>query len=239
MTRPNTSIHLGFYTTPPYACSYLPGREAMTLFADPNARKDSSMYAALSAHGFRRSGEHLYRPRCQTCHACVPVRIPVAEFLPRRSQRRTWEMNRELVVIARPAQYLDEHYALYERYVAGRHAGGGMDHPTPESYMDFLTSSWAETLFFEFRDGERLVSVAVADRMEGALSAVYTFYDPDLPERSLGRHAILFATQYAWERGLKWLYLGYWIEGCRKMRYKSEYQPLEYYVDGAWSRRAP
>jgi arginyl-tRNA--protein-N-Asp/Glu arginylyltransferase len=111
-----------------------------------------------------------------------------------------------------------------------------MDDPSPEGFMDFLTAPWAETLFYEFRLGDLLVAIAVVDRLEHALSAVYTFYDPACRERSLGRYAILHEIEEARAQGLAWLYLGYWIAGCRKMRYKNEYQPLEYYVGGRWDR---
>lgn len=232
-------VTLGFYTTPPYPCSYLPGRVATTLFADPQAPKDQRVYGALSAHGFRRSGEHLYRPRCQACQACVPVRVPVADFKARRFQARTLAMNADIDVRVLAARYREEHFELYRRYLQWRHPGGGMDNPSPESFADFLLSSWAETLLLELRIGATLVGVGVVDRMEDALSAVYTFYDPEYARRSLGRYAVLREIAHARELGLDWLYLGYWIDECRKMRYKVEYQPLEYYRDGQWRREPP
>ncbi|MEX0951444.1 MAG: arginyltransferase, partial [Gammaproteobacteria bacterium] len=131
---------LSFYATPPHPCSYLPNREAVTLFADPRFPKTRQLYTALSARGFRRSGEHLYQPHCQGCSACVPVRIPVADYRSNRQQRRTWRRNQDLTVRMQSACYDPEHFALYQRYIAGRHAGGGMDDPTPESYMNFLTA---------------------------------------------------------------------------------------------------
>ncbi len=236
MTRPTRGLSLAFYSTPRYACSYLPGREAVTLFADPSITKTPTLYAQLSAYGFRRSGEHLYRPRCPHCSACVPVRVPVAEFRPSRSQRRTQRRNAGLEVRVREAAFDVEHFALYRRYLGSRHAGGGMDNPTVESYMDFLTATWSETEFHELRLEGRLVAVAVIDRMPEALSAVYTFFDPDLSGRSLGRQAVLHQIAYARRESLRWVYLGYWIKGCRKMLYKNEYQPLEHYVDGHWTR---
>lgn len=239
MTRTPAPVTFGFYTTPPYSCSYLPGRVATTLFADPHVRKDGTLYSVLSAHGFRRSGEHLYRPRCQSCQACVPVRVPVAEFTPRRVQSRTLALNADLALRILPAQYSDEHFELYCRYLRHRHPGGGMDNPSQESYVDFLLSTWAETLLIEFRHEGRLLAVAVADRMDDALSAVYTFYAPEEARRSLGRNAVLTEIAEARRLGLRWLYLGYWIEDCRKMRYKVEYQPIEYYWDGAWRRDVP
>lgn len=238
MTRPSRSLSLAFYATPRYGCSYLPGRDAVTLFADPSIPKTPQLYATLSAYGFRRSGEHLYRPRCPHCSACIPVRVPVADFVPDRAQRRTWQRNRDLDVTARPASFDPEHFALYASYLKARHAGGGMDNPTIESYMDFLTATWSETVFYEMRLGTRLAAVAVVDHMPEALSAVYTFFDPALSRRSLGRYAVLYQIGLARREGLRWVYLGYWIRDSRKMRYKDEYQPLEYYLDGHWARQA-
>ncbi len=229
----------GFYTTPPHTCSYLPPRTATTLFADPALPLDRRLYSLLSEQGFRRSGAHLYRPCCPGCRACVPVRIPVQEFRPRRNQRRTWNANRDLSILPRRARFHTEYFDLYRRYLGVRHPNGGMDDPSPEGFMDFLTSPWADTLFYEFRIGLRLAAIAVVDRLDQALSAVYTFYDPAYRGRSLGRYAILYEIEEAKARDFSWLYLGYWIAGCRKMRYKNEYQPLEYFVGGRWERAAP
>lgn len=234
MNRSANETRLALYATPPHECSYLPNRRAVTLFADPGAPKDGELYARLSAHGFRRSGEYLYRPRCPNCHACVPVRIPVADFRARRRQRRTRERNRDLEVRFQEARFDDEHFQLYRRYLDARHRGGGMDTPTPQSYLDFITSSWSDTRFLEFRLNGRLLAVGVVDCMREALSAVYSFFDPDQPRRSLGRLTVLEEIEQARRLGLRWLYLGYWIAGCRKMDYKDEYQPLEYFIQGRW-----
>lgn len=236
MTHSTRVSKLSFYATPPHQCSYLDDREAITLFADPRYPKNNALYAVLSARGFRRSGEHLYQPHCPDCSACVPIRVPVAEFRPRRQQRRTWQQNRDLQVRVRPARYKREHFDLYRRYIAARHAGGGMDDPTPDSYMNFLTASWADTIFMEYRLDGALLAVSVSDRLPDALSAVYTFFDPDSSQRSLGRYAILQQIHMAHDTGRQWLYLGYWIAACRKMSYKTEYQPLEYLRRGEWRR---
>lgn len=228
---------LGFYATPPHDCNYLPGRQAVTLFADPRFRKNNRLYSALADSGFRRSGEHLYVPYCKSCSSCIPVRILVNEFVPSRRQARARRRNSDLVVRKRMAEFDPEHYELYCRYLAARHRGGGMDNPTPDTYMEFLTSSWSDTFFYEFRDANHLLAVAAVDLMQNALSAVYTFYEPDLTDRSLGRFAILVEIDEARRMGLDWLYLGYWIRQCRKMNYKNEYQPLEYFREGEWHRR--
>lgn len=234
MTHSTRVSRLSFYVTPPHECSYLDDRDAATLFADPRFPKSNALYATLSERGFRRSGEHLYQPHCPGCNACVPIRVPVAEFQPRRQQRRTWRDNLDLKVEIKPPVFDDSHFELYRRYIAARHPGGGMDDPTPDSYMNFLTATWADTIFIEFRQHGELLAVAVADRMPRALSAVYTFFDPASSARSLGRYAVLYEISLAHETGRQWLYLGYWIDECQKMRYKTEYQPLEYYRDGEW-----
>jgi arginine-tRNA-protein transferase len=228
---------LCFFATPPHDCNYLPGQEATTLFADPRFPKSTRLYTALSDCGFRRSGEHLYIPHCDGCTSCIPVRIPVHEFTPSRNQKRNLSRNRDLTVTPRPAEFRQEHYQLYERYLAYRHAGGGMDNPTPESYMEFLTSTWAETIFFEICRGTELVGIAVVDQLDDGLSAVYTFFEPSEHRCSPGRFAILHLIERARQQGLEWLYLGYWIKSCRKMNYKNEYQPLEYYSNNSWNRR--
>ena len=229
---------LGLYLTQSFPCNYLPGREASTLFVDPISL-NTHVYTLLSQHGFRRSGEHLYRPNCTACQACVAVRIPVAEFEPNRCQRRTWRKNQDLMIQAVEDHYDPEHFALYQGYQTDRHQGGGMDNPSVQDYIGFLTSSWSKSTFHEIRLQGKLLGVAVVDELDDALSAVYTFFDPHHAQRSLGRYMILHEIRIARQRDLKWLYLGYWIAGCRKMRYKNEYQPLQYYYKGRWQNQEP
>lgn len=222
------------FASPPHACSYLPGRQAVTTFVDPLLPKSSDLYAALLRLGFRRSGEQIYAPNCPGCEACVPVRIPVAQFRPRRSQRRIEKRNLDLRVTVRRPAFRSEEFALYREYLAARHSGGGMDDPAPEQYLEFLSSSWSDTVFFAFSLGPRTVAVAVADCLGDSMSAVYTFFSPHLPERALGVNAILFEIEEARRRGLRWLYLGYWLSECAKMRYKADYHPQERLLEGAW-----
>lgn len=222
------------FATPAHACSYLPERDATTLFVDPEFPKDAGIYTLLSRNGFRRSGEHVYRPNCETCNACVPVRVPVDRFVPRRSQRRTLRANQDLHVITREGVFCEEHFLLYDRYLSARHANGGMDNPTRKQYREFLLSSWADTLLFEFRLGARLVAVAVADRLLDGLSSVYTFFDPRLSARSIGSYCILWQIEEVRRLGLDWLYLGYWIADSPKMLYKKDFLPQERLVEGRW-----
>jgi arginine-tRNA-protein transferase len=225
---------LGFYATPPHDCSYLTGKQAITLFADPHFPKSRRLYSALLDNGFRRSGEHLYQPYCSDCSACIPIRIPVNRFKPTRNQVRTWRRNQDLVIRPLAAEFDQQHFELYQRYLASRHAGGGMDNPTPENYMDFLTASWADTAFYEMKLGDQLLAVAAVDHTDNALSSVYTFFDPDFPNRSLGKYAILFSIDTATKTSLSWLYLGYWIADCRKMNYKNEFRPVEFFINDQW-----
>jgi leucyl-tRNA---protein transferase len=227
---------LGFFLTPPHKCGYLPGRNAVTIFVDPRRRPTVAAYSALSQHGFRRSGEHVYRPQCPECSACIPVRVPVDEFKPRRTQLRTLRLNQDVVLIPKKPSFQPEHYALYQAYISHRHPGGSMENPDPDSYLEFLTAHWSDTTFYEFRAGNRLLAVAVVDHLDDGISAVYTFFDPTETRRSLGRLAILKEIELARALQVRWLYLGYWISACQKMSYKTEYRPLEYFRAGEWQR---
>jgi arginyl-tRNA--protein-N-Asp/Glu arginylyltransferase len=229
-----TSRQIAFYASPPHPCGYLPARSAITVFADPSAPMDVASYDNLLEYGFRRSGQHVYVPRCPHCQACVAARIPVAAFHPNRTQRRTWRANAAITARSMKAGFQTEHFDLYQRYISTRHAGGGMDNPSPDKYLEFLTCDWCDTEFVEFRLGERLMAVAVLDVLPRGLSAVYTFFDPQLAAHSPGRHALLWSIAETRRRGLPWLYLGYWIQDCQKMQYKQEYRPIELLLDGHW-----
>jgi leucyl-tRNA---protein transferase len=225
---------LHFYVTPPEPCPYLAGRQMMSVFADPRAEMDTALYGRLALMGFRRSGRHVYRHQCPGCHACVPVRVPVGAFEPNRSQRRVWRRNADLRVTPVSAALRDEHFELYRRYVNARHPGGGMDDPSPTDYWRFIDSGWADTALVEFRAGERLVCVAVCDRLPDGLSAVYTYFDPAESARSPGTLAVLWQIAEARRLRLPYVYLGYWIPGSPKMAYKASFRPVEGLRDGGW-----
>ncbi|MFZ5593043.1 MAG: arginyltransferase [Pseudomonadota bacterium] len=227
---------LALYASAPHPCNYLPGEEAITVFADPRTPASRRLYSQLVDHGFRRSGEHIYRPGCRDCTACVAVRVPVAQFQPNRTQRRIWRRNQDLEIIRVPVARNSEHFALYQRYLTARHPGGGMDNPDPANYMSFFASGEIDTTLIEFRHEEELLAVAVTDYLPQGLSAVYTFFDPTLEHRarSLGVYAILWQIEEAKRLGLPFVYLGYWIEKSPKMSYKSRYRPLEGYRDRKW-----
>lgn len=230
---------LNLFRSAGHPCSYLPNREASSVIVDPAAKLSPGAYSALLSQGFRRSGNHVYRPWCRSCRQCIPVRLPVTDFKPARRQQRTWRRNHDLDAILKEPRFDPEHYALYRRYMSVRHAGGEMADSSTDEFMQFLTSDWAETLFIELRLGDRLVAVAVTDVFADGLSAVYTFFDPDLAKRSLGVQGVLQQIDLARSQGLDWLYLGYWIKPCDKMNYKADYRPLEAFRDGMWRRFEP
>jgi len=223
-----------FFITPEHPCSYLPEQQAATLFLDPRDTITPELYQRLAEQGFRRSGGHLYRPHCASCQACIPTRVPVRDFVPRRSQRRVAARNADLEMHLEPAAYSDEHYSLYARYVATRHADGDMYPPTKEQFRSFLLSSWSDTRFLSLTLNDQLLCVAVTDQQPDGLSAIYTFFDPDYSERSLGVMAILQQIALAQAMHLPYLYLGYWIRDCEKMRYKIDYRPLQLFSNGRW-----
>jgi arginine-tRNA-protein transferase len=232
---------LALYLTAEHPCSYLDGLKARTLFVDPLARMDSTTYQALVDQGFRRSGAHVYRPACRGCTRCVPVRIPVDAFRPDRSQRRNWARNLgDFRLVDTPALFQHAHFDLYLRYLANRHPDGSMsDDTSAESYRRFLVDPWGgETRFLELRLDGRLAGVAVTDLLPNGLSAVYTFFDPDLSARAPGTFAVLAQVETARRLGLPFLYLGYWIGRCRKMAYKALFRPIETWDGRQWHRVA-
>ena len=225
---------LQFYATSPYACSYLPERQARSQVATPAHLIDAEVYSSLVRAGFRRSGIFTYRPRCDGCAACVPVRLPVADLQTNRSQRRALNKHANLRTREMPLALFSDHYELYSRYQQARHPGGGMDDDNHEQYAQFLLQSRVDTRLIEFRDDEGLRMVSLIDVLDDGLSSVYTFYDPDVANASFGTYNILWQAAQCSELGLPYLYLGYWIAESRKMAYKSAFNPIEGLIDGHW-----
>ena len=230
------SVEKQFFLTPPHPCSYLDGRDARTLFLDPRDSIDLPTYSALTRMGFRRSGDHLYRPHCEGCSACIPTRLPVSEFHWSRRFRRIHHRNADVEVAVREPVCNATYYDLYSRYIRARHASGGMYPPTEAQFRSFLTSQWSNSSFLSLTLRGRLVGVAVTDRIADGLSAIYTFFDPDCGERSLGVFAVLAQIEYCRSNDIPYLYLGYWIRDCTKMSYKTDYRPIELLISNRWTR---
>jgi len=229
-----SSEHIQLYLTAEHECSYLPGRMATNIVPDPNLAMDMNIYSQFLRLGYRRSGNHVYRPHCRGCNECMPCRIPAAHFSPRRTQQRCLKRNNDLSLHITEAAYTDEYFELYRDYLNARHGDGEMANPAPEDFKQFLYTNWSNTHFFEVRKQQRLLAVAVTDITPIGLSAVYTYFDPAEAKRSLGSFCIMQQIEQARRMQLPHLYMGYWIRNCQKMKYKADYQPMEIFDDEHW-----
>ncbi len=225
---------LQFYLTAPYPCSYLAQGEARSQVATPGFLITTPVYSELVQRGFRRSGTFTYRPRCDACHACVPVRIDVGSFAPNRTQRRALKQHQNLEATAQALDDRDEYFDLYQRYQAARHRDGEMDNDSREQYRNFLLQSHVDSMLVEFREGGMLRMVSLIDVLRDGLSSVYTFYEPNMEGASYGTYNVMWQVDLCRKLHLPYLYLGYWIKESRKMAYKANFKPLQGLLQGVW-----
>lgn len=239
-----------FGITPTFSCSYLDNREEQLLVFVEEIDDDTLAsrltadhhYARLIQAGFRRSGEQIYRPHCPSCQACQSLRIPVTEFSPSKSQKRIANKNRHLNTQL-STELKPDYYPLYERYINERHQNGSMYPPDETQFLNFVDCNWKTPLYIEGYDGEKLISVAVTDQIDAlpqmshsALSALYTFFDPDYAQTSIGTWMILEQIEHAKRLGHPYVYLGYQIDESPKMNYKGKFFPHERFIDNKWQR---
>ncbi len=228
------AISRPFYATQPGPCPYLPGRVEQRIVTPFSPTDGPALFDHLNRAGFRRSHGFLYRPACPGCHACVPVRVVVDRFVASRRFRKVRNRNADLAAVCLPAVSSDEQYVLFKRYLEARHDDGGMARMTRDEYAELVERATAETFLVEFRQSDTLVAVAITDRLLSGLSGVYTFFDPALASRSLGTYTILWHITETARLKLPFFYLGYWIEGTRKMRYKTQFHPIEQLTPTGW-----
>lgn len=244
---------LQFYVTTSYSCGYLPHKLAQSLIAAPQNLVNAEVYSSLIQQGFRRSGKFSYRPHCEQCQECVPVRIVIDAFTPNRSQKRAFKQHQHLEVSIVPVDFYEEHYALYAAYQQNRHPDestlelssqkNNLAEDGMEQYRSFLCQSNVESVLVEFRESNTLKMVSVIDIVRDGISAVYTFYDTSntkscfdnpIKPASYGTYNVMWQTYWAKSLGLPYLYLGYWIKDSQKMAYKQNYKPLEKLLHGEW-----
>lgn len=231
---------LQFYVTTPYPCGYIAKNLAQSLIASPHHLVDADVYSALISQGFRRSGKFAYRPHCEQCNKCVPVRIVLDQFTPTRSQKRAYKQHGDLTANILPMGFHQTHFELYTEYQALRHATEddfkqNADADEEEQYKQFLCMSNVDSQMIEFRDAQNQVKiVSVIDNLKDGNSAVYTFYDATLQKASYGTYAIMWLIDRTKQLNLPYLYLGYWIAESQKMAYKEKFSVQEKLIDGDW-----
>ena len=234
-----------FYLTAPSACPYLPEREERKVFTHLVGERASDLNDLLTQGGFRRSQSIAYRPACENCRACVSVRVVVDEFCPSRSMRRIRDRNADVSGEMRVATPTSEQYGIFRAYLDARHQDGGMADMTVLDYAMMIEDSHVSTRLIEYRrrgsdNGSarrgHLLAVALTDVLKDGLSMVYSFFEPEESHRSLGTLMILDHVARARRMGLGYVYLGYWVQGSRKMDYKARFLPQERLGPDGWNR---
>jgi leucyl-tRNA---protein transferase len=234
-----------FFVTNPTPCPYLPDKEERKLFTHITHERAKATIDQMLTNGFRRSQNVAYTPYCLDCCACVSVRVVAADFAPGRTMRRVAQRNQDLSVRRCAALPTAEHHGLFRRYIASRHEGGGMSDMTVLDFAQMIEDTIVDTTLVEYRlpptggadTRGQLVGVALQDKLSDGLSLVYSFFDPDYPERSLGTYMIMEAIQSLAPLGLTYAYLGYWVQRSAKMNYKARFQPLEMLTGDGWVRQ--
>ena len=225
---------LQFYVTTGYSCGYLPNKLAQSLIASPQHLINADVYSGLIQQGFRRSGKFAYRPLCENCQECVPVRIILQDFTPSRSQKRAYKQHRNLIATILPVAFYAEHYALYTAYQKARHTTDVLNQDDAEQYRNFLCQTNVESVLVEFRENKQLKMVSVIDIVHDGISAVYTFYETSDAKASFGTYNVMWQIEWAKTLNVAYLYLGYWIKDSQKMAYKQNFKPLEKLTDDEW-----
>ena len=225
-----------FFLTEDESCSYLPEEKASLLVVDRMEKISLFEYSQLSRSGFRRSGKTIYRPQCKSCDQCIPIRIPVENFIPKRRHKRIFSRNSQVSVSKVNPFFSVEHFSLYSKYINYRHHSDDMDPSSISQYRDFLVEGKQGTSFYEYREDDALLGVSVTDSLNDGISAVYNFYEPTLSSRALGIFMILSLIRETRRQNKRFLYIGYWIKECKKMSYKNQFKPLEKLVNRKWIR---
>lgn len=225
---------LRYYLTIPGPCPYLAGQEERKVFVHLPPLEAISVNDQLSAIGFRRSQNIAYRPACQNCRACQSVRIPVKRYEMSKSDKRVMKANADLSKAFVEAEASREQFDLLQRYLKARHPDGGMMDMSWPDLVAMVEDTLVRTHMIEYRLGEQLVACVLVDALNDGLSLVYSFYDPDMMSRSLGRYIILDHIDQSDRAGYDYVYLGYWVKDSPKMDYKARYQPLEGLTDQGW-----
>jgi len=240
MNKPTDNSHsvpIEFYLTAAHDCPYLPNYQAKTLFLSPQHEPSPQIYGGLIQQGFRRSGDHIYRPHCDQCQSCISVRLLALEHQATKQHKRCLNKAKSFTTTISKAQFDYGHYRLFEKYINIRHSDGDMFPTSQKQYRDFILSNWMDTYFLDIFNGSgELIACAVFDQLNDGLSAIYTFFDPEYSNFSLGRLAILKLVEICQQRKQSHLYLGFWIKDCQKMSYKGDYRPLECFIDKKWLR---